>query len=235
MTTHDPAGALVVRIEEALARLGCTTAVVRGGPASGDARTLPLEERLLIASAVPQRQSEFAAGRTLARDALIALGGPADAISRGAAREPIWPEGFTGSITHAAGICIVIAARTNDLASVGVDVERTESIETALWPTICTDAELERVLAAPEPSRGSMIAALFSAKEAAFKCQFPVTKRFVEFRDAVIDIDASGNYRVGDATRGGAAADVFGRIRGVVTAGELFVWAVSVIGGTRAR
>src|SRR5438876_615194 len=72
------------------------------------------EERALVAGASPVRRREFTAGRVCARDALQQLGGPRCAILRDPSRAPIWPEGFVGSISHAAGYCVAAAARTAD-------------------------------------------------------------------------------------------------------------------------
>jgi 4'-phosphopantetheinyl transferase EntD len=68
---------------------------------------LPLideSERRTVAGAVPSRQHDFAAGRWCAHRTLAALGADVDVIARGRRGEPLWPGGFTGSISHTDGM-----------------------------------------------------------------------------------------------------------------------------------
>lgn len=41
----------------------------------------------------------------------------------GAGREPIWPSGVTGSITHCRGLCAAAAASSDEVSSIGLDAE----------------------------------------------------------------------------------------------------------------
>src|SRR5215469_3139377 len=70
-----------------------------------DPRVLAPEEAAHVARAVPKRVGEFAAGRACARRALEQLGVPDFVLRVGPHREPIWPVGMAGSITHTAGFC----------------------------------------------------------------------------------------------------------------------------------
>jgi enterobactin synthetase component D len=141
--------------------------------------------------AVPRRHAEFLAGRWCARRALAAVGGQGP-VGRADGGAPEWPRGFVGSITHADGRVLAVAARADDHASVGVDVERVVSDATA--------AELRaRVLTASEHALlvdvfgdpTAAFTAAFSAKEALYKCLYPVARRFVDFDAArVVAADA---------------------------------------------
>jgi 4'-phosphopantetheinyl transferase EntD len=58
------------------------------------------EASLLGPGSVEKRWREFAAGRSCARKALAASGHAPVAVLQGAGREPVWPQGIVGSITH---------------------------------------------------------------------------------------------------------------------------------------
>ncbi|WP_369125675.1 4'-phosphopantetheinyl transferase family protein, partial [Catenulispora rubra] len=67
-----------------------------------DAVLMPGEEAV-IARAVDKRRMEYITTRHLARTALVRLGFPPVAIGTGANREPLWPAGVVGSMTHCRG------------------------------------------------------------------------------------------------------------------------------------
>src|SRR5689334_7800046 len=60
----------------------------------------PEERRILNLRACERKQADWIAGRAAARLALEQLGAEDPAILRGDAGEPLWPDGFSGSITH---------------------------------------------------------------------------------------------------------------------------------------
>ena len=81
------------------------------------------DEARFVADAVDARRREFALGRSLAHEALRAIGAPAGPIEVGAHREPLWPAGTVGSITHCDGYVGAAVAARGDVRSVGVDAE----------------------------------------------------------------------------------------------------------------
>jgi phosphopantetheine--protein transferase-like protein len=164
------------------------------------------EEHEQIAGAVAQRQREFAAGRILARQALAALGGPQAPIPAGHDRVPIWPAGFCGSISHSGFYAAAALARSTDVASIGIDVERTERFRVDLERHILLPGEIARHLDGTDgQTRQANMAAIFSAKEAFYKAQYPLTRRRLTFHDAEVEIDLSTNTfevrRTADATQ----------------------------------
>ncbi len=172
-------------------------------------------EAATVARAIPARQAEFAAGRAAARTALRALGQPPVAIPAGANREPLWPAGVSGSIAHAAGIAV---AALRHGAPLGLDIESDQQLKADLWPLICSPAELE---ALPAMDRGRHVARVFSAKEAAYKAQFPATGTLLGFDAMTVRLSATGFVArlmraVGPFARGhefhGRAAQVNGMI-----------------------
>lgn len=134
-----------------------------------------------VARAVPRRRLEFSAGRTCARRALARLGIRPGPIPRGAGREPVWPPDVTGSITHDRDVCVVVVARTGNVRSLGIDLEAGDRLPENLIPEICTQRELERFDRLSPPSACGWPKILFSAKEAVFKCLYPLTRSMFEF------------------------------------------------------
>ena len=82
------------------------------------------EEAAAVQHAVEKRRREFAVGRMLARAALAAIGDPPSAIPTGNHREPVWPAGIVGSITHCAGYCAAAVARDAMVVALGIDAEQ---------------------------------------------------------------------------------------------------------------
>jgi len=155
------------------------------------------EEAELVAPAVERRKREFLTGRVCARKALAALGATTGAILSGSDRLPLWPTGFVGSITHTDRHCAAAVARHADgVRSVGIDLEPADALPTDIWETVCRPEELARLdeIQSVE-ERGLMARTLFSAKECAFKCQYPLTRRMLEFHEVAVALDmANGTF-----------------------------------------
>jgi 4'-phosphopantetheinyl transferase EntD len=162
---------------------------------SGDPRepSLPLfpEELPLVASAVDKRRLEFGRGRQCARAALRRLGVPDAPILSGDQREPLWPAGVVGSITHTQGLCLAAVALQNGYLGVGIDVEPDAPLQLAVAERIATDAERNALDSMP-----SLLAArlIFSAKEAFYKCQFYRSRLFLGFFDVAIELESQGEF-----------------------------------------
>lgn len=75
-----------------------------------------------ICTAIRRRQIEFFSGRLLAKRALGELGSFHTDVGIGAHREPLWPSGFAGSISHSQNIIGVLMVRNTNLL-VGIDIE----------------------------------------------------------------------------------------------------------------
>lgn len=148
------------------------------------------EEMAAIANAVEKRRREFAGGRACAREAFTALGLPLVAIPSGADRAPIWPKGVVGSISHSSTRCVAAVARQSDgIRSIGIDIEEATPLEETFAADICVDAERRWLDRQPDDRRGLLLKALFSAKECAYKCQYPLTKTFLEYEAMRIELD----------------------------------------------
>jgi len=155
----------------------------------------PVEARF-VAGAVARRRIEFATGRACARRALSLLGIQSFVLEVGEHRAPRWPSGVVGSITHtwagADGYCAVVVGRTEHFTALGIDAERVGALSPSLWPMILTEGERRWLQDQDEPSRDLFASVVFSAKESFFKAQFPVTSRFLEFREVEVVLEPAG-------------------------------------------
>ncbi|MFN5940677.1 MAG: 4'-phosphopantetheinyl transferase [Polaromonas sp.] len=131
--------------------------------------------------AVPQRQYEFLVGRRLAHEL---LGVPCGL--RG--RVPVWPPGFTGSISHTRQLVVVVVAPMSlRRRAIGVDIESLDcnaSSRVALARCF-TSAERGLLRAVPD---GELLG--FSAKEATYKALHTALGLSPDFTDAqVVAVD----------------------------------------------
>lgn len=144
-----------------------------------------------VGRAVEKRRQEFVAGRTLARQALKQLGFDDVAIPVGDKREPVWPTGVAGSISHTHDFCGVAVARLTDVRGVGFDVERVTRVRNELASQIVSEMELaglREVVGSPERA----LALAFSAKESFYKFQFPLSRQWVGLLDVHMTADDTG-------------------------------------------
>jgi 4'-phosphopantetheinyl transferase EntD len=173
----------------------CEVALECGDPDAVEGELHPLEVPLLE-RVVEKRRRELVAGRVLARRALARVGLPGRPVLRGEDRAPIWPSEIVGSITHGAGRCAVVVARRDAALGLGLDIEETHRLTDRLLPMICTDAELVRLASADLDRRLLLGALIFSAKESVYKCQYPLSGRWLGFRDVEIALDMGrGTFR----------------------------------------
>ena len=145
-------------------------------------------EREYIRTSVPKRRAEFGAARLLAREGFRAMGVPPVALVPAADGPPSWPAGVVGSITHTAGYCAVVLGRSPPVRSLGLDVETLQELEAGLVDSILTPAERAWVRAQPRERQADLAIVFFSAKEAYYKCQYPISRTFLEFGDVTLDV-----------------------------------------------
>jgi 4'-phosphopantetheinyl transferase EntD len=152
-------------------------------------------EEALVANAVEARRREFITARRCARDALARLGYAPAAIRAGPKREPLWPAGVVGSITHTTGFRAAAVAPRSVLASIGIDTERNDRLPDGVEDSITAAGEpemlasLSRTFPALHWDR-----LLFSAKESVYKAWYPLTGRWLGFEEARLTIDPTGTF-----------------------------------------
>lgn len=148
------------------------------------------DESVAIARAVPARQREFHGGRAAARQAMAQLGLRRQPIPMGPDRAPVWPAGVVGSITHAKGICLAGVAPVEKWAMIGIDLEAAQALDADLVGEICD--RKEHAWAATQPDPGLAAKRIFSAKEAAYKAQYPSSRAILGFDAMHVTMGASG-------------------------------------------
>jgi 4'-phosphopantetheinyl transferase EntD len=170
------------------------------GPNAGIGVTDPREPGVLwmdevaaMNRAIPKRRTEFAAGRSAARTAMAEAGVSPTAILQGPDRAPLWPTGLTGSIAHCEDCCIAAVAHKDHYKSLGVDVEPATPLASDLTGIICTPAERDWLAGQPNPGLAAKM--IFSAKEAVYKAQYPLTGTIIGF-DAVTLKMNNGSFTI---------------------------------------
>jgi enterobactin synthetase component D len=150
-----------------------------------------------VRSSVRKRQAEYFYGRLCARQALGALGLGIETVGSGTSRQPLWPPGILGSISHNAEFAAAVVLRPGPETGIGIDLEQVIGEQSA-------DALLETTLSVPERaylqrdgwpvSLLTLLTIVFSAKESFFKAAFPTVGRYFDF-DAIsvekIDLQAN--------------------------------------------
>jgi 4'-phosphopantetheinyl transferase EntD len=152
-------------------------------------------EEFLVANAVESRRREFITARRCAREALARLGHAPVPIHAGPKREPLWPAGVVGSITHTKGFRAAAVASQNVLASIGIDTEQNAFLPDGVEDTITVSQEPEMLAALTRSFPGIYWGRLlFSAKESVYKAWYPLTGRWLGFEDARLTIDPMGTF-----------------------------------------
>ncbi|HEY0745701.1 MAG TPA: 4'-phosphopantetheinyl transferase superfamily protein [Steroidobacteraceae bacterium] len=161
----------------------------------GDPALLLPAEAQFLGRAVLTRTQEFAAGRLCARR-LFAEFDLADCpLTVAGDRQPVWPKSLLGSITHTAGFCAAVVAQKSHIAALGIDCEAIERVKEDLWPHIFRASEALWLRALPEAQQAAAATLIFSAKEAFYKCQYPLVGERLGFHDASVEIFDWGSMR----------------------------------------
>ncbi len=177
-----------------------------------DAAALLPEELRFTRTMAERRRRQFHHGRACARVALAKLGVMDRALPIGDGGQPVWPDGIVGSITHTDQTAAAVAARSADIASVGIDVESDEPLESELIPRICVVSELESMASEIDAQYHAKL--VFSIKEAVYKCLWPHVRRFIDFTDVSVEIDSSNNGYLVRPTGSEATIAMIDRVRG---------------------
>ena len=167
----------------------------------GHRASLLAEEQKATSEMAPRRVDEFASARAAARAALVAVAPAAvAAIPRGPQRQPLWPTGITGAITHTRGHCLAaVALRSSPENSsgdfvIGLDAEERDRVSARVARRILVDAEHERLAVIVDADeRQRLVAATFGLKEAFYKAHHQLEPRYLGFDVIEVQIDGDGN------------------------------------------
>lgn len=151
------------------------------------------EERAVVSQAVDVRKSEFGDARWCAHRALKELNYTGEEpILRGERGMPLWPEGYTGSMTHTEGLRAAVAAPTTHVCSMGLDAEPAEPLPEHVLTMIARPGEMPQLSRLRAAGISCPDRLLFCAKEATYKTWFPMTRRWLDFDQAEIDLRLDG-------------------------------------------
>ncbi len=154
------------------------------------------EELAHAATFAPVRRAEFAAVRACARTALGELGYAPGPILPGPRREPTWPPGVCGAMTHCEGYCAAAVARAEEILGLGIDAEVNRPLPAEVLEYVTSPGERTMLadLARRAPVAVPWDTLLFSAKESVYKTWFPLTRRWLGFEEAEVVLDPGGTF-----------------------------------------
>ncbi|MDU8926226.1 4'-phosphopantetheinyl transferase superfamily protein [Alisedimentitalea sp. MJ-SS2] len=154
-------------------------------------------EAVSMARAVPKRRTEFFAGRLAAHRAMARRGFPASPVPMGRDRAPKWPTDLVGSISHCDAACVAVVGARERYRSLAVDLEPDEPLPEDILPMVCLPREREWLARLPQDQRGRMARVIFSAKECAYKLQYPITRKVLDFSDVEVQLDPeAGRFEI---------------------------------------
>ena len=107
---------------------------------------------------------------------------------------PLWPRGYTGSLTHTDGLRAAVAASTRHVRSLGLDAEPAEPLPEGVLRSIASETEAAMVRQMQADGYGWADRLLFCAKEATYKCWYPMTRRWLGFDEAEIELRPDGTF-----------------------------------------
>lgn len=157
------------------------------------------DELAYIARAVETRQAQFGTARICARRALGRLGIAPCSLVPMADRAPQWPTGIRGSIAHTERHCAVAVSNASSIAGLGLDLESDAPVKPGLEAVICTTGERAWLTRRNADLHRWLVPLIFSAKEAFYKCQYPLTGARLGFTEVQLSIDVeAGTFSIAD-------------------------------------
>jgi len=151
-----------------------------------------------LSKAVTKRKAEFVAGRYMAKRALTSLKSKDITVGISKNREPIWPQSFTGSISHTQDIAICAVTCSDQIKSLGIDVENilNKKVCANIAASILTQPEYRLIGSLQNPDE-NILTLIFSAKESLFKALYSEVGYYFDFSAAKV---ISINYKTGRFT-----------------------------------
>ena len=148
----------------------------------------PAEENYFSQLSSVSRKEHYRSGRICAGEVLSKLGTLGQPVLRDPqTREPLWPEGISGAITHSGKWTAAAAGRTSDVSGIGIDLEDLErQVDSRISRHVCIPEEQKWLQECGEDFLEQNLKIIFSAKESIFKAFFPYTRTYLHFHDARI-------------------------------------------------
>ena len=168
--------------------LGPRFAVATALPVMAEESLFP-EERCYVAPAAVARKAQFGTVRVCARRALAQLGVPPCVLVPQPDGSPRWPFGVVGSMSHTKLLCAAAVTKDLNVLAAGIDVELDTPLDEDLEELVCTVSERSWIQRQDPQLIGKLGKVFFSAKEALYKCHFPITRTTPEFTDFDLNVD----------------------------------------------
>ena len=148
----------------------------------------PAEENYFSQLSSVSRKEHYRSGRICAGEVLSKLGARGQPVLRDPqTREPLWPEGISGAITHSGNWAAAAAGKTSEVLGIGIDLEDLErQVNSRISRHICHPEEQKWLQECGEDFLEQNLKIIFSAKESIFKAFFPYTRTYLHFHDARI-------------------------------------------------
>ena len=148
----------------------------------------PAEENYFSQLNSVSRKEHYRSGRICAGEVLSKLGTLGQPVLRDPqTREPLWPEGISGAITHSGKWAAAAAGKTSDVSGIGIDLEDLErQVDSRISRHVCIPEEQKWLQECGEDFLEQNLKIIFSAKESIFKAFFPYTRTYLHFHDARI-------------------------------------------------
>jgi len=142
-------------------------------------------EVAFVERASAKRRSDFSTGRYCARQALMSLNNTSPSITQGEGKQPIWPNGIVGSISHSKKMAGAVVALRQNVTAIGMDIETIGGVKPEMWDLIFHKTEQNLILS-KQKDEAHWATLLFSLKESFYKLQYPLTGQFLDFSDVII-------------------------------------------------
>ena len=151
----------------------------------------PAEENYFSQLSSVSRKEHYRSGRICAGEVLSKLGTLGQPVLRDPqTREPLWPEGISGAITHSGKWAAAAAGKTSDVLGIGIDLEDLErQVDSRISRHVCIPEEQKWLQECGEDFLEQNLKIIFSAKESIFKAFFPYTRTYLHFHDARISME----------------------------------------------
>jgi len=148
----------------------------------------PAEENYFSQLSSVSRKEHYRSGRICAGEVLSKLGTRGQPVLRDPqTREPLWPEGISGAITHSGKWAAAAAGKSSDVSGIGIDLEDLErQVDSRISRHVCIPEEQKWLQECGEDFLEQNLKIIFSAKESIFKAFFPYTRTYLHFHDARI-------------------------------------------------
>ena len=158
------------------------------------------QKRLIFSSEIetfhPTRKLEFKLGRLCASVAhKLKTGSELLLLEKSEDRNPIWPSGIVGSITHNHHWVAAVVSKTEELIGVGIDFEVRGRTKLSLSGHIRSSGDIK---VHSKFSEEELLTFIFSAKESLYKALYPSVQKYFGFQSAAlreIDFD-HGKFKI---------------------------------------